>query len=160
MVIRRDPFRSIWREFDEMIADMESRISMLMGGFEPERFLPARGFERRMLPAFRGEFSVDIKETEDEVIVIVDLPGVNKEDITINLIDPRTLEISTVREVEKERTGEGYFLRERLYGSMNRRVLLPADVTDDGAKSTFTNGVLELHLKKIKILPEKRIPIE
>jgi len=160
MVRRRYPFRSIWQEFDEMMADMEDRISELVGGFETERLLPAPGFQQRMLPAYRGEFSIDIKEHEDEVVIVADLPGANKEDITITLIDPRSLELSSMREAEKEETNVGYYMRERLYGAMKRRMILPADVTDDGAKSTFTNGVLELHLKKIKIFPEKRIPIE
>lgn len=160
MVFRRYPFRSIWHEFDEMMADMESRMSDLMAGIETEKFLPAPGFRQRMLPAFRGEFLVDVKEHDDEVVIVADLPGANKEDISLNLIDPRTLEISSMREAEKEETKEGYYMRERLYGAMKRRVILPTDVTDSDAKASFKNGVLEIHLKKIKILPEKRISIE
>ena len=160
VVIRRYPFGSIWKEFDEMMAEMEKRFTDIMEGLETERFLPAPGFHQRMLPALRGEFSVDIREHEDEVVVIADLPGVNKEDITLTLVDPRNLEIASVRQVEKEETEKGYHVRERLRGAMKRRIILPTDVTEDDAKASFTNGVLELHLKKIKILPERRIPIE
>jgi HSP20 family protein len=101
-----------------MMADMESRMSELMEGIETEKFLPAPGFQHRMLPAFRGEFLVDVKEHEDEVVIVADLPGINKEDISLNLVDPRTLEISSMRGAEKEETKEGYFMRERLYGAM------------------------------------------
>jgi len=160
MVLRRYPIQSIWRDFDEMMVEMESRISDLMESVETGRLLPAPGFEQRMLPAFRGEFSIDVKEHEDEVVIVADLPSAKKEDISIHLVDPRTLEVSSVREAEKEEAKEGYYMRERLFGAMNRRVALPTDTTGDGAKATFTNGVLELHLKKIKVLPEKRISIE
>lgn len=160
MRFRRYPFSSIWREFDEMMAEMENRIASMMQEFEPERLLPAPGFHRRMIPALRGEFSVDVREHEDEVIVVADLPGVEKENVNLKLIDPRTLEISSERRGETEKSEEGYYMRERVYGSMSRRVYLPADVTEEGAKATFKNGVLEVHLKKTKVEPEKKIPID
>ncbi|MDH7593412.1 MAG: Hsp20/alpha crystallin family protein [Methanomicrobiales archaeon] len=160
MRFRRYPFSSIWREFDDMMAEMENRIASIMQDFEPERLLPAPGFHRRMLPALRGEFSVDVREHEDEVIVVADLPGVEKDDVNLRLVDPRTLEISSERKGEKEKTEEGYYMRERVYGSMCRRVLLPADVTEEEAKASFKNGVLEVHLKKVQVVPEKKIPVE
>ncbi len=160
MRFRRYPFGSIWKEFDEMMTEMENRIASMMEGWEPERFLPAPGFHRRMLPAMRGEFSVDVREHEDEVIVVADLPGVEKEDVTLRLVDPRLLEITCERKGEKEKTDEGYYVRERIYGTIRRQVYLPTDVTEEGATASFRNGVLEVHLKKTKVVPEKKIPIE
>jgi len=160
MPFRRYPFGSIWREFDEMMTDMEHRFSEMVEGLESERLLPAPGFRRRMLPALRGEFSVDVREHEDEVIVVADLPGVEKEDITIALINSRTLEISSKREEQKEDTGEGYYLKERIGGMISRQVALPADVSGDDTKATFTNGVLEIRLKKRIVPAEKKILIE
>jgi HSP20 family protein len=109
---------------------------------------------------YQGTFTVDVREHEDEVVVIADLPGATKEDITITLIDSRTLRISYKREQEKEEEEREYYLRERVRGEMERTVTFPADVTIDESKATFTNGVLELRLKKVQIAPEKRILIE
>jgi HSP20 family protein len=113
-----------------------------------------------MLPAIRGEFRIDVREHDDEVIVVADLPGVDKEDVNLDLINPRALEISTERKSEKEEKSQGYYIRERMFGSMNRIVALPVDVTEDDAKASFKNGVLEVRFKKAKILPKSRIEIE
>jgi HSP20 family protein len=157
---RRNPPRSLWREFDEMMAAMENRFQNIMKGVESQGLLPAPGFQRRLVPAYMGEFHVDVKEHADEVIVVADLPGVEKTDITISLIDPRTLYISSRREEEREEKEEGYYLHERTRGSMERTIALPADVTDEEARATFNNGVLEIRLRKKMISPEKRIMVE
>jgi len=159
-MVRKYSMDSIWREFDDMMNEMENRFSSLMKGFETEKLLPAPGFQRRMVPALRGEFSVDVKEHEDEVIVIADLPGVEKGDISINLINPHTLEISTSRREERKEEKEGYYMQERVYGAMSRTITLPSEVKEEEAKATFKNGVLELRLKKMTVRPERQIPIE
>ena len=124
------------------------------------RFLPHRGVTDRMLPAMQGEFRVDVREHDDEVIVVADLPGVEKDDVSLQILNPRNLEISCERKGEKEEKSEGYYVRERVYGSMQRIVTLPADVTVEDAKASFKNGVLEVRLNKTKISPKSRIDIE
>ena len=66
-----------------------------------------------MLPAIRGEFRVDIREDDDEVIVAADLPGVEKAAVTLQLLNPRALEISCERRAEREEKEEDYSMRER-----------------------------------------------
>ncbi|HUU76620.1 MAG TPA: Hsp20/alpha crystallin family protein [Methanoregulaceae archaeon] len=138
---RRYPFGWTMRDFDEMMNEMDNRF---LGG----KFLPPGGFSDRMLPAIRGEFRVDVREHDDEVIIVADLPGVEKEDVSLSLLTPSTLEIDCVRRIEKEEKEEGYYIRERLYGSMKRIILLPHDVRDEGTSASFKNGVLEVRLKK------------
>jgi HSP20 family protein len=113
-----------------------------------------------MLPALRGEFRVDVREHDDEVIVVADLPGVEKDDVSLQLLSPRALEITCERKGESEEKSEGYYMRERVYGSMRRIVAMPADVTEIDSNASFKNGVLEIRLKKTKILPKARIQIE
>jgi HSP20 family protein len=157
---KRRPTRSLWREFDEMMAAMESQFQNIMKGVESQGLLPAPGFQRRLMPAYMGEFHVDVKEHADEVIVVADLPGAEKTDITISLLNPKTLYISSRREEEKEEKEEGYYLHERLRGSMERTITLPTEVMDEEARATFNNGVLEVRLRKRMIPPEKRILVE
>jgi HSP20 family protein len=155
----RYPFSSIWKDFDEMLADMEHRFTAMMECLEPERSISIPNFPSRMLPALRGEFSVDVREHEQEIIVVADLPGVDKEDIRVCLVDPRTLEIVSMREKETGEEEGGYYMRERLYGSMRRRVILPSETTDVGTQASFKNGVLEVRLRKKGLFPEKQITI-
>lgn len=157
MAWRRYPFESVWQEMDEMRADLDNLFRQMTPG---GRFLPPGGVSDRMLPAIRGEFRVDVREHEGDVIIAADLPGVEKESVGIQLVNPRALEITCQRNDEKEQKEEGFYMRERIAGSMSRIVALPADVTEKGAKASFKNGVLEVILKKTKPSQSTRIAIE
>ncbi len=151
--------RPIWDEFDQMMAEMEDRFQRM---FQRTNLPMPSEVGSRVLPAIRGEFRVDVREHEDEVIVVADLPGIEKEGVQIRLVDPNLLLIKTERGTETEETGEkeGYYMRERVYGTMSRTVTLPADVTEEGATASFKNGVLEVHLKKLVKEEGTHIPIE
>jgi len=157
MVWRRYPFESMWREMEDMQREMETLFNQVQTG---GRLLPAGGVTDRMLPAIRGEFRIDVREQADEVIVVADLPGMEKDAVSLQLINPRALEISCARKGEREEKEEGYYMRERVSGSMQRVVRLPAEVIGEDSKASFKNGVLEVHLKKITISPVSRIEIE
>src|SRR5665647_3202269 len=109
---------NIWRQFDEIVGEMENRFR---GGLGPG------GIGDRLMPAVRGEFRVDVREDEDDVLVVADLPGVDRENITVRLLSPRELEISSERRSESAETGEaGQVVRqERTFGYMERTVPLP-----------------------------------
>ena len=157
---RKYLFGPFWEEFDDFMADMETQFNQMIEDLASSRSLPGREMRARMLPAIRGEFRVDVKAHDDEVVVAADLPGVEKEDVSLSLLDPRTLRIAFTREKETKEEAEGYFVRERTYGSMDRVVKLPEDVTEEGAAATFKNGVLEVRLKKLAAETGKKIAIE
>jgi len=157
MTWRRYPFESMWREMEDMRREMDALFNQVQTG---GRLLPTGGITDRMLPAIRGEFRVDVREHADEVIVVADLPGMEKDDVSLQLINPRALEVSCQRKSENEDKEEGYYMRERVSGSMKRVVALPAEVTGDDSKASFKNGVLEVHLKKMTTTPTSRIEIE
>ncbi|ABN57912.1 MULTISPECIES: Hsp20/alpha crystallin family protein [Methanoculleus] len=153
--IERGPYRTIWQDFDDLMAEMESRFQSLLGGIS-SRGEEVRG---RVVPAVR-DFRVDVRDHEDEVIVVADLPGVEKENVAVRLIDPQHLEITSRRTGETEEESRDFFMRERIYGLMSRTVLLPAEVADESAAATFKNGVLEVRLKKAPTETGTAIPIE
>ncbi|KQC03603.1 MAG: hypothetical protein APR53_00830 [Methanoculleus sp. SDB] len=159
---RRYRFSPFWTDFDEMMADMEDRFLSMLS--DTHRLLPARISGERTalptLPAFQGDLRLDVREHDDEVIVVVDLPGVEKEDVSVRLMSPGLLLISCERKAETEEKEEGYYMRERSYGSMSRSVPLPADVTEEGTTASFKNGVLEVHLKKLPAGEGRDIAIE
>jgi len=153
--IDRGPYRTIWQDFDDLMAEMEGRFQSMLGG------IGARGEEvrGRVVPAVR-DFRVDVRDHEDEVIVVADLPGVEKENVAVRLADPHHLEISSRRTEETGDEGRDFFMRERIYGQMSRMVLLPAEVTEEGSAASFKNGVLEVRLKKAPTETGTTIPIE
>lgn len=148
------PFHSLWNEIDSMMAEMETRLG--------ESIVPANLFSNQIMPAIKGECRVDVMDHQDEAVVVADLPGVEKEDVKIRLINPSTLEIACNREksVEEGDKDSDYYMRERTYGSMKRIVSLPYDVEENATSATFKNGVLEIHFKKSEHETGGIIPIE
>ena len=124
----------MWSEMENMRAELENMFQMASSS---GRFLPPAGVTDQILPAIRGEFRVDVREHDDEVIEVADLPGVEKDDVSLQILNPRTLEISCERKGEKEEKSEGYYVRERVCGLMQPMVTIPADVTVEGAKASF-----------------------
>ncbi len=140
--MRRDednPFEFIFKELENMANNMSvfrSPDGRIMGGIS-------------IIPSFgSNQMQVDVNEHDDEVIVVADLPGVDREAIEINLINPRVLGLKCTRDKESEREDDGYYVRERVSGTTQRTIALPCDVKSDGTTATFKNGVLEVKLKK------------
>jgi HSP20 family protein len=106
-----------------------------------------------------GSPSVDMYQTENEVIVKASLPGIKAEDIQISVAgDVLTLrgEISSDNEVKEAM----YHIRERRSGSFSRSLPLPSPVQSEKAKAEFENGVLTLTLPKAEEMRPKTITVK
>jgi len=104
----------------------------------------------------------DIKETEDQYVLAIDLPGFKKEDVKIHLKDGY-LNVSASSQNEEEEKDGKYIRRERYTGSMTRSFYVGEDLTEEDVKAKFGNGVLTLALPKEapkKIEEPKYIAIE
>jgi len=88
----------------------------------------------------------DVKETDKEYIVEVELPGFDKEDIDVELFDNR-LTISAKRKEALDEERANYIRRERRYGEISRTFLLEG-VKEDGVKADYKNGILRIVLPK------------
>ncbi|WP_299978054.1 Hsp20/alpha crystallin family protein [Desulfobacula sp.] len=91
--------------------------------------------------------AVDILNEKDTVILNIELPGVKKEDISVNIED-RVLTIKGERNFENEEKKNSYFRKERSYGSFKRAFTLSDDVLIDDVDADFRDGILKLTLKK------------
>ena len=91
---------------------------------------------------------LDIKEGEKEFFVEAEIPGVRKEDITVDVEgDTVTLRAEAKKEKE-EKKGEKIVYSERSYGVVSRSFTLPLDVDDKAVKAEYKDGVLKLVLPK------------
>lgn len=91
---------------------------------------------------------VDIKETDDKYLLEAELPGVNKDDIIIEVRnDIMTISVERNEEIREER--ENYIRRERRFGSFKRSFPVD-DVEQDKIDAKFENGILYLELPKKK----------
>ena len=102
--------------------------------------------------------SVDIYETENEVVFAVELPGVEQKDVDIQVKDNNLL-IKGDRKLEKEVNKENYHRMERSYGMFQRTFMLPNYVDRDNIKATFKSGVLRVIIPKCSETKPKQIAI-
>lgn len=107
----------------------------------------------------KGNFPTDLAETEDAFIVTCEMPGVEKDNIRIKLINSNTVTVKvTLTDVHPEKGT--YLFAERSHESKERTIVLPSEVTADNVKATLRNGVIEITLPKIKTDSETEISIE
>ncbi len=101
----------------------------------------------------------DVKETEDAIVVTMDLPGVEKQDVDISISDDE-LRVVAEKKAETEVSEKDYHKRERTYKRFERMVKLPVAVKMEEAKARLENGVLEITLPKEIVTARKRISID
>ena len=149
MVWRRRGFPDFDRLFDEMLRfreEINRWLEDFMGEF-PETVTTPRlaGIKEPLL---------DMYEDENEIIVTMELPGINKEDIKLRIRD-NVLEISADVKREDKYKDKNVLRMERRATKFYRRIVLPAQVDTKKAKATYNNGILEVRLPKLKKEEEK-----
>jgi HSP20 family protein len=105
------------------------------------------GGSRRWIPA------MDLVEEGDHYVLRADLPGVNEDDVKVELED-NVLTISGERKSGHEGRKEGYYRVERASGAFSRSLTLPEGIDPDSIQARFEKGVLEVRVPK----PEERKP--
>lgn len=120
------------------------------------RFLP---HEEQATSLFPVTPSLDLSETDTEVQVRMDLPGVSPADIDIRL-NGNLLRISGERKEEKEDKGRTYHRIERRLGAFSRSVTLPCEVEEDEVVAEFNDGSLTVTLPKSEQMKTRKIPVK
>jgi HSP20 family protein len=143
-----DPFEELRR--------MQERMNRLFEEFERTSRVFAPGFTSTL-----GAFAVpvDVIDEGDQIRVIADLPGFNKEDIQVYFEDG-SLVIKAERKEEKEEKGRDYIMQERRYGEVYRKVSVPVDVDMEKVSAKYNNGILEIVLPKTEKAQKKVIKID
>ena len=126
------------------VDSLQSEVNRLFDGF----FGGGRSNgSRRWIPP------MDLAETEDELVLTADLPGMSEEDIAIEVKDG-VLAVTGERKDGRRESGSGYHRAERSFGRFSRTLALPRGVDAEHVSAKFDRGVLEVHIPK----PEERKP--
>jgi HSP20 family protein len=102
--------------------------------------------------------AVDIFETEGEIVVKAELPGMDRKDIGLNL-EKNVLTLKGERGFEKETKDENYHRIERSYGAFSRSFAIPATVDEEKIRADYKDGVLKIVLPKKEQAKPKQIRI-
>jgi HSP20 family protein len=138
-----------WNPFSEM-QQMQDRMNRLFrNSFKRSDIfagLPGAGFAT---PASFYEPDLDIQDRGDDYLLTLDLPGLDKDKINIEVTDHEIL-VSGERNYESEEqdNGQGFYRMERRFGSFSRRLPIPENGTQDGVNAKYDKGVLEITIPK------------
>lgn len=145
LMLRRDVLPSL---FDEFFNDV----------FQRSAALPAQAAPGVYRAALRPR--MDVIDRGDRFEVLFDLPGVAKQEIQVSIEGARLLLSAESKVATELKDGERLLHAERQPARYARSVELPAEVTEEGARASFDNGVLRLELPKRAALASKRLTIQ
>jgi HSP20 family protein len=103
--------------------------------------------------------TMDVRETDDQFEITVDLPGLEPSDVSVTYEDG-TLTISGKREISSERSGETYHRIERSYGSFARSLRLPRTADGEDIEAGFDKGVLTVTVPKSEVAKPRTIEVK
>lgn len=105
-----------------------------------------------------GQLTIDVFQTDDEIVVQSAIAGANPEDIDISVTNDMVT-IKGKRMTEHNIKSNDYFHQELFWGSFSRSVILPIDIDSDSAKASIKNGILTIRLPKLERIKTKKIKI-
>ncbi len=143
-VARSDnPFMSLQREIDRLFDDFTRGFPAFSSGGGAGELLP----------------SLDVTETDKQIEITAELPGLEEKDVQVNLAD-NVLTIRGEKKAEKEEKDKTYRLVERSYGSFVRSLELPEGVNADAIKASIDKGVLKVTVPKPAPAQVKKIDVK
>ena len=137
------PFLSLQREIDRLFDDFTR-------GFPTLSMMPPGGM---LMPV------TDVTETDKEIEISAELPGLEEKDVQINLSN-NVLSIKGEKKAEKERKEKDFRMVERSYGAFERTIELPEGVNPDSIKATIAKGVLTVTVPKPAPAQAKTIEVK
>jgi HSP20 family protein len=142
--------RGLTRSASNPLSALQQEIDRLFDGF-------SRSFAGFPSPELMP--SMDLSETDKEIEITAELPGLEEKDIQLNIAD-NVLTIRGEKKNEREETKKDYHLVERSYGSFTRSVQLPDGVNADNIKAVMSKGVLKVSVPKPAPAQTKKIDIK
>jgi len=140
-----------WQPRNDLFWNMQREINRLFDDASSPR--RSRLSDKEWVP------SVDVEENDNEFMLAMDVPGVDKKDVKITVED-RILTITGERKLERSEDEGTCHCSERYYGTFSRSFSLPRAVAADQIRAAHTNGVLTVTLPKAEEARQKEIEIQ
>ncbi len=139
--------KSKLQRYSSPLEDMER----MFDDFFQKRFFAPSWMPRVKLPEFADvSTSVDMYEEGAELVIKAEIPGMKKDEISIDFTD-NIVTISGEKKSEEKTERKDYYRVERSFGSFSRKLYLPIEIEIDKTRATFKDGVLEIRMPKSEI---------
>jgi HSP20 family protein len=145
-IVRWDPFRDV--------ATLQDRINRIFN----ESFGRSRDLDDEV-GLYDWRPPVDIYETADGIVLTVELPGVNKDDVSVEVKD-NVLTLKGERLLNPEIKDENYYRKERSFGKFNRSFSLQEPIKPDLIKASFKNGILTVEIPRPEEEKPKQVTVD
>lgn len=138
--------------------DLQNEINSVFSRFTPSLW------KEDMSPSFWDNATsmspaIDVNETKDNVMVRAEIPGMEKDQISID-VQNNSLILSGEKKHETEKKDDNFHWRECSYGKFTRQIALPSEVDSSKASAEYKNGVLNITLPKVENKNRKRIEVK
>lgn len=155
------PAQEYLEEEEETEAQEMPRAHLAISGtkMRAHKPLPVKKDEDWLTADEEGQLTVDVFQTENEIIVQSTVAGVRPDDLDVQI----TRDMITVRgkrEQTREISQENYFYQELYWGTFSRSIMFPTEVDVDGAEATLKNGLLTVRLPKLDRNRAERLKVK
>ncbi|MCP4644905.1 MAG: Hsp20/alpha crystallin family protein [bacterium] len=107
----------------------------------------------------QGGPPVDLEETDTDVVVTAELPGLDKKDFKVDLQGGRLI-LSGEKKASHDQNDQAYHYTERRYGAFNRAIPLPCEIDADNVSASYKRGVLRVTLPKTEAVKATRVQVK
>ncbi|MDQ0155177.1 Hsp20/alpha crystallin family protein [Robertmurraya andreesenii] len=115
---------------------------------------PVKGFLQSIDEFFQmplPSFPVQLRETDDEQVIIAELPGIKREQISIDVLERSiTISVKNTEEIIEENESENYYKKSKSMQQMTRNIYLGQPIDEKRVKATYQNGLLKIRVPKQK----------
>ncbi|WAV91106.1 Hsp20/alpha crystallin family protein [Oxalobacter aliiformigenes] len=143
-----------WESLSDGWRELLSRCGSALVRYERPKY----GNDNDSFP-YWGLINAEVEETASDLVVRVEMPGVGKENFSIQIVG-NTLFIRGEKQLVRENGGSTYHLVERAYGSFERTIALPKNVDSEKSQANYVDGVLAIRLPKAISETVRNIPVE
>ena len=136
----------------------EEEPEMIVRPESPSRSFNTMNEEEIYSPEAEGQLTIDVYQTEGEIIIKSTIAGVKPEDLDVTINNDMVV-IKGERKNEEVVSNENYYYQECYWGGFSRSVVLPAEVVSDKAEASLKNGILTIKLPKADTTKSKKIQV-
>ncbi|PJE59767.1 MAG: heat-shock protein Hsp20 [Candidatus Portnoybacteria bacterium CG10_big_fil_rev_8_21_14_0_10_44_7] len=125
----------------------------------PPETMAEQSSKEQWLPDSDGQLTIDVYQTENDIVIKSTIAGVNPDDLDITITNDMVT-IKGTRAKDEEIKNENYYYQECYWGAFSRSIILPVDVEAERAEAAMKNGILTIRLPKIEKVKTRKIKVK